>query len=322
MKRALVTGACGFIGRYLAEHLVREGYQVIATDAESCKLDGVQFIQADLSDKNLNLDLSQVDCVFHLAAIFDYSVPYDKLYKVNVEGTRNLLNNCLKYKDNLNKIFVWSSGSIYKFKETPCTEKDDLAPKNNYEKSKLEQEKIALEYAEKGLPIIVLRLAAVYGPRSKYGIFDLIYKVAKGQIPFLLGKKGQRAAVVSIFDVVGAAEFLALNVQKFPGIFNIVDDQMYTSDELMNYLSKITGGKLLQFRMPFFLIKPLIWWAAVRAKFSGERSKVEKDAAGYLKRSITMSNKKLKDLGYKFKYSDTKEGLKETIKWYKEHNIL
>ena len=155
--------------------LIDKGIRVRATDlggADRSYVDklGVEFVPADLTKRGtLRPALQGVDYVFHTASIFDCSAPWDLLYRVNVEGTRNLCEVALQ--TNPEVIVHWSSGAVYGIsKELPTNETSPKEPSNNYEKSKWMQEQTALGFHRRyALPATVLRPASIYGPRAGMG---------------------------------------------------------------------------------------------------------------------------------------------------------
>src|SRR5438128_63093 len=127
---SLVTGACGFMGTHMIDVLAEAGHRIRATDLSQSydhddlqkgrfpsilKKHSVEFVPADVTDRTgLEKILHDVDYVFHIAAIFSYSAPWDILYRVNVEGTRHLLE-LLKEISTFKKLILWAAGGIYRF---------------------------------------------------------------------------------------------------------------------------------------------------------------------------------------------------------------
>ena len=112
MYRILVTGCAGFIGSHLSETLIKKGYKVVGIDnLSNGKLSNIQsfrnnknfnFLKCDFGDKEkLSETLSQVDIVYHLAALADI-VPSiknpDVYFSSNVNSTFNLVRSCEKKK--------------------------------------------------------------------------------------------------------------------------------------------------------------------------------------------------------------------------------
>src|SRR3989338_9621553 len=138
---SLITGACGFMGTHMVEILHEAGHRIRATDlSQSYESDNlntgrfpsvlkklnVEFIPADVTDRAaVGRLLDGVEYVFHIAAIFSYSAPWDLLHRVNVEGTRHLLE-CLKEIPTFKKLVLWAAGGIHRMphglQDLPITE--------------------------------------------------------------------------------------------------------------------------------------------------------------------------------------------------------
>lgn len=344
--RALVTGATGFIGSHMVDLLVRKGHEVTATDKPSSKRTYLNpeaaFIPADLTDADsvsaLFASATPFDYVFHAAAIYDYSSPQHVLDKANVDGTSNLLT-AVKRHSPAATVVVWGSGAIYGNTGTEAaTEETSPNPQNDYERSKAKQEETALAFSD-ALKIVVIRPAAVYGPRGAYGASVLLFMIAKGQIPCIIGDGKTPAFLVHVADVVSAALFLAENYDAIGAkiktddprtkfVFNINDDSTYSNEELFLWVEKClrdvgrTDVRLLRIHCPMWLIKPIVSLNARWARKTGKRPPVERNLVEYLTRPILMSNAKIKSLGFRLRYPDTKIGIRETAAWYKEHGLL
>ncbi len=321
-KLFLVTGACGFVGSHMVDFLLSKGHTVRATDLKAkshvANRLGTEFIKADLTRKETLKSLFEnVDYVFHIAAIFDYWAPWEILYKVNVEGTKNLCETALDF--DIKNMVIWSSGAVYGVpKQVPVKETDKTAPVNKYEKSKALQEKVALKfYEENGLPIVILRPASIYGPRSKYGTAILLFLLAKGWLRAIPGDGKSRPALVHVRDVVGAAYFLHDKREAIGEIFNIADDSKYTVEELLLAAAKTLNVKIYRIHIPMWILNLLASLSECYAKITGKRPLIERDAIRYLTYDSLMDNSKIKSLGYKLVYPDALIGLKETIDWYK-----
>jgi UDP-glucose 4-epimerase len=327
-KLALVTGACGFVGSHMLDLLIEKGIKVRATDLESADRSyvdslGVEFVPADLTRKEtLRPILDGADYVFHTASVFNYSAPWDLLHRVNVEGTRNLCEVALETNPEI--IVNWSSGAIYGVsKELPTKENSPIAPSNNYEKSKWMQEQTALEFHRKyGLPVTVIRPAAIYGPRSKYGAITPIFMLARGELQAILGSGKTIGAFVHVRDVVGSTLFLVGKKEAVGESYNIADDSHYTNEELLLYAAELLEVKIRKFHIPASVINFMAWWSGWKAKLKGKKPGLEKDAIKYLFHNYWLDNSKIKELGYKLIYPDIKEGLKETIRWYRDEGWL
>jgi len=159
-KRALVTGIAGFTGRYVAQELALAGYEVFGTTTPgSATAPGV--IGVDLLDREgLAAAVQQVapDVVVHLAAIaFVAHSDVDQIYRVNVVGTRNLLEALAGAPKQPSAVLVASSANIYGNTDVPVIHEDvPAAPANDYAVSKLAMEYMARLWMDK-LPIVLAR---------------------------------------------------------------------------------------------------------------------------------------------------------------------
>lgn len=292
----LVTGATGFIGSAFVKKLFNSGKQVriLTRDKEKLKkLRGVKVVQGDiLNPASLKKALRDVDIVVHLAGLVSYSKPRSELFRVNVEGTRNLLEAC---SDCDLKRFIFSS-SVSVLGPTPIDEKVDedspYNPINPYGQSKMHAEK---DIMQADFPSIILRMAPIYGSGSPSWKKNLGLLEKGFPIPDVESK----THIVHISDVVQA--FL-LSLEKGSGIYLIADKKpikfLRLAEMLMENLEK----------------KPKIlpeWLIHLAARLAGMRP--------YLK-VLTMNrnydiSKARKELGYEPK-ANLEEEIKKMVDWY------
>ncbi|HEV8692738.1 MAG TPA: NAD-dependent epimerase/dehydratase family protein, partial [Lysobacter sp.] len=143
-KRVLITGITGFTGRYVAAELADAGYEIVGlTHSGDEAGDNVHAV--DLCDRDALLSLvsgMQLDAVVHLAAIsFVAHGDADAIYRVNVVGTRNLLEALDRAGTTPRVVVLASSANIYgNATVEPITEDTPPAPANDYAVSKLAME--------------------------------------------------------------------------------------------------------------------------------------------------------------------------------------
>ena len=134
--KILITGTSGFLGTELVKVLQKK-HTIIKYDSKEGK---------NILDKGeLFESLKGIDVIIHLAAIVENENP--DLWEVNVKGTKNLVEEAIKQK--VKKIIFLSSTGVYGCPNGKISEKTKTNPENNYEKSKLEAEKILLAQQEK-----------------------------------------------------------------------------------------------------------------------------------------------------------------------------
>lgn len=158
-RRALLTGRSGFTGHYVAEKLTEAGYEVVGLSDRSDDAHG--SIQADLLDCDaVRRAVASVKpaIVLHLAAIsFVAHDDVDEIYRVNVVGTRNLLDALGSIRQKPGLVVLASSANIYgNALVTPVDEETPPAPANDYAVSKLAMEYMARLWMDR-LPIVITR---------------------------------------------------------------------------------------------------------------------------------------------------------------------
>lgn len=204
MKRALITGADGFIGSHLTELLVREGYRVKALsqynsfnhwgwleDVE-CRQD-IEVLNGDVRDPHYCKHITkEVDIVFHLAALI--AIPYsyvapDSYVDTNVKGT---LNICQAALDNgVQRVIHTSTSEVYGTAQyVPIDEKHPLQPQSPYSASKIGADAMAMSFFNAfDLPVTIARPFNTYGPRqsARAVIPTIISQIASGRKQIQLG---------------------------------------------------------------------------------------------------------------------------------------
>lgn len=153
--KILVTGSKGFVGKEATAELKRKKYSIVEFDAaEGCSI---------LDKKKLAQKMKGVDAVVHLAAIVENTNP--KLWEVNVGGTTNVIEAAEKARAK--KILFLSTTGIYGFTHGAVNEKTPTKAENNYEKSKVECEKMILEANEgRKISANIVRSAMVFGANN------------------------------------------------------------------------------------------------------------------------------------------------------------
>jgi nucleoside-diphosphate-sugar epimerase len=159
-KRALITGLSGFTGHYVAQELRAAGYQVFGTITPG-HTPGDGEYAVDLNDRaGLAAVVQEVqpDVVAHLAAIaFVAHGDVEQIYRVNVVGTRNLLEALAAAEKKPSAVLLASSANIYGNTDVGVIHEDvPAAPANDYAVSKLSMEYMARLWQDK-LPLIIVR---------------------------------------------------------------------------------------------------------------------------------------------------------------------
>jgi len=175
MTNALVTGATGFLGQHVCLRLQRMGWNVTGlgrNEAAGLALasQGIRFVQADLQDEDAVVRAcSGQDIVFHCGALSSLWGPYRSFHAANVEGTRNIVAGSQKH--GVRRLIHISTPSIYfRYKDRfGVRETDPLPAKpiNAYAATKLQAEQIVFQAFAEGLPGLILRPRAIFGPMDR-----------------------------------------------------------------------------------------------------------------------------------------------------------
>lgn len=346
-RKCVVTGSCGFIGSHMVETLVADGNEVIATDHPSAfeakgkvarmRVEVVRRIAARVAAADLTVpgSLDEVvrgaDYVFHVASVFNYSVPWATLYRVNVQGTANLLDSIERANNGIKRLVVWGAGGVYGMPtpdNTPFTEDTPPNPSNNYLKSKWFQEFLTMERCSRaGIKWTIVRPTTVFGKRQAYGPPDLFRQVYRSGVVVIPANMTGRIPFVHVEDVCGAALHLAKYPSGANGVFNVNDDSRMTTVDVFRYLAQVFGRPFVKLpAVPIGALKSVLGVVAdvsgVVARRLGTAPVLERDTVAYLGADFTYSNEKLKKAGYEFKHPDPKPALAEVARWFVENDLI
>ena len=169
-KLALVTGATGFTGWYVAKELLAQGFEVRALVREPSKAAelvdaGLAVVSGDLRDEaSIRKAVAGCTHVFHIGALYREARFADQVYiDVNVTGTRHLFQAALETNA---RVIHCSTVGVHGDIEGIADENAPIAPGDIYQESKVEGEKLFAEYLGKGMVGACFRPAGIYGPRD------------------------------------------------------------------------------------------------------------------------------------------------------------
>ncbi len=263
-KNILVTGADGFIGSHLTEHLVVCGANVTALahynsfdqfgwldDLNSETRAATRIIRGDIRDPHQMIGLCRgQDIVFHLAALiaipFSYDAPGNYI-DTNVKGTLNLM--MAAREAGCQRIINTSTSEVYGSAQfTPITEKHPLQAQSPYSASKIGADMIAQsQFLSFGLPVVTLRPFNTYGPRqSERAVISAAIRQALDPScsTIRLGDLNPMRDFNFVSDTVAAFISLAGVDEKNMGqTFNAGSGQMVTIEETVSLIRKLTGCK-------------------------------------------------------------------------------
>lgn len=249
MSKVLVTGAAGFVGSHVCDHLIRSGYEVVALDDLSGGFaDNVnpkaQFVEGSINDADLVNDLftqHQFTYVFHLAAYAAEGLSHfirSFNYRNNLIGSINLINASIN--TGTVKCFVFTSSiAVYGANQVPMREDNTPQPEDPYGIAKFAVEQDLKSAHEMfGLNSIIFRPHNVYGERQNIGdpyrnvVGIFMNQIMQGKKLTIFGDGMQTRAFSHIDDV---APIIAKSIEipeAYNEVFNIGADTPYTVKEL------------------------------------------------------------------------------------------
>ena len=326
MKKVLVTGATGFLGKYVVEELVEHGYQVRAFGrnskvGRSLENTSVSFFQGDLTNADdVTEACKEMDLVVHAGALSTVWGPWEDFYQANVLGTKYVLEACRQ--TDIQRLVYVSSPSIYAAPKDQLEIKESDAPKvnnlNNYIRSKLASERLFKDYPD--VPSIILR------PRGLFGIGDtsilprVINLSQKIGIP-LIGD-GRQLMDMTCVENVALAIRLAIEALEAKGeVYNITNGEPRAFRDLLEESLKGLGYPIKYRKLPASLLAGIA--SSLEFLYKSLNLKGEPPLTRYtyylLRYSQTLDiSKAERELGYHPKISIS-EGIEQYVQDYRKH---
>ena len=263
--KILVTGATGFAGSWVTRFLVERDHEVFVlrrSNSDLSELEGlpVQHLMGDVTDpESVDLAVRQVDHVFHLAGVVGYSKAARELMnQVNIEGTRNLVQSCIKH--DIQRLLHFSSVVAVGAGFHPQQILDEESPYNvhhlnlgYFETKKAAEDLVKNACDNKLLNAVIVNPSTIYGPGdAKKGSRGTQLKVARGQFPFYT--KGG-VSIISIQDVVRATYEAWLHGGI--GERYLLSGENITIQKLFKIIAELSGVKPPRLFLPTPLVHGL-----------------------------------------------------------------
>lgn len=320
MSIVVVTGASGFLGGRLVEKLNEVGFTVRTTgrseQLERFKDLGVEHIKADIQDPStLERAFSGAGAVFHLAGLVSYRrTDYDKLFKTNVLGTRNVMKACMDagverviHMGSIAGMGVPKPGEI-------GTEELEYNLKGHglyYCDTKYEGSQEVKRFAKQGLPVLELSPGITFGDGDTHPHHHTIFRaMASG---WFIGYPAGGVMFSDIEDVVGAC--LSSLVRGEPGQNYVVGSANLTFKQAGEELAKVLNGRPPFFQIPGWISESAGVTSETLAQLFGTKPKLTWQVAWLSQQKIFFSSDKaIRELGYK--QTPFEETLKRTAPYY------
>ncbi len=315
------------------------------------------IIPCDITSHTLSaLFKKDIDVLIHTAAIFDLSANPKLMRIVNVDAVERICRASLGKVGLF--VHISSTGIYGKPEKIPADENTTPKPRNQYEKTKKEGEDIVKTYMKIGLNAVILRPTLMYGPRSKYGhamligLYSLAREKGKKTLPSVKG--GPMTHSVHVLDVAQAVDIV---IKRFFGekigqekigqdsadsrIFNLADDTPLPMGDMLEVIANACGVELKK-SIPYFVARPLtllishlpiyddlkekvlsLWFEVAKEKNLNTplRPRLDREWNDYFAGDFMYSTEKIKNIGFKPKFTFTK-GIEQTVKWYRENRWI
>jgi len=322
VKPTLVTGATGFVGWHVARTLLDRGDSVRALARDPAKLrelSGIQGVQGDLRDSaSLERAVEGCSVVFHVAA--DYRLwtrEPEEMYRSNVEGTRAMLEASRRagverfvYTSTVGCIEVAPNGIG---DETHPARLEDM--QGPYKRSKLLAEHVALEFAERGFPVVIVNPTAPVGdhdfkptPTGK-----IVVDFVRGAIPAYVDTG---LNVVDVRDV--ARGHLAACERGIPGERYILGAENLTLQQILAALAGILKRKPPRIQIPYAVAYAAGVASTAWANLTGKEPRAPLDAVRMSRKKMWVSHDKAaRKLGYA--PGPAADALGRAVAWFREN---
>lgn len=278
MKKILITGSSGFIGKSLCKKLSKSGKQIRAivrtTNSFSKNTDIEYVFVRDISLKTNWKDiLVDVDCIIHCAGRAHVMNEKNKdTYKifqsVNVQGTKQLAEQASKAE--VKRFIFLSSVKVngectynidkdisYRQKKRIFSYNDLPDPQDSYALSKFEAENVLWEISSRtGLEVSILRLPLVYGYGVKGNLANLL-KLIAFSIPLPLRMVKNQRSMIGIDNLVDLLITCVDHPNAAGKTFLVSDGEDLSTPDFIRYIANSMGYKARFFPIPIFLIKLL-----------------------------------------------------------------
>lgn len=338
MKKVLVIGASGFIGRHLVESLCGRGCEVWClvrptSDRQYLQAFDCQFQIADVLDARETataIDSIRPDVIFHLAGITK-AMRKQTLFDVNQIGARNVFQACAAAQSPPVVVFV-STLAVAGPATTACpksakSETDTPTPVSNYGRSKLAAENEAHQFSDR-VPISIVRPPIVFGPHDR-DTFEMFQTIAASGLHPVPSLRPMSVSWIQVQDLCDALRTVAEKGERLSAGSRSDGVYFTTSDEIVDYatLGRLVASSMGKRAWSIPAPGPFVWGLAsineLFARVRGRQNILNFDKAREaMAGSWTCSGEKLhRQTGFSCKWTLDKT-LEASTQWYRDAGWL
>ncbi len=326
--KVLVTGATGFAGGALAKEHARRGDSVVALvrDAESKSASelaaaGVVLVQGDMQDRDAVLRAAEgVDLIQHIAAVYRTAGHSDDYYHaVNDGGVQHIIDAAQRH--GVARVVHCSTIGVHgHVREVPAHEDSPFNAGDIYQRSKLAGENRFRAAMEGGLPGVIFRPAAIYGP-GDLRLLKIFRGVQKGRFP-MFGDGQTTYQLVYIDDLVDGIIQCGTHADAVGNTFILCGDGWITLDDFVGMVAAATGGRAPRVHWPMWPLLTAAKACEMVCKPLGIAPPLHVRRCEFYVKSRAFTNERARGgLGFAPKIS-MREGVYRTAAWYAEQGLI
>jgi len=326
-----MTGATGFTGGHLAQHLAARGDEVRALvrpksrarfDRSPLPAKGVTAVDGDLMDAgSMRRAAGGVEVVYHIAATYREAGQPDSAYRaINVEGTRNVLEAARAA--GARRVVHCSTGGVHgHIANPPATEDAPFNPGDVYQETKLEAEQLARDFGTStGLDVVVARPIGIYGPGDTR-FLRMFRGLARGRFPMI--GSGQAFYHLTFVDDLVEGFRLCATVANAKGRTYILAGPRYTTlEELVRMVASELRVAPPRVHLPVWPF----WTAGLLCELIcvplGIEPPIYRRRVDFYTKSRAFDTKRARtELGFAPRV-DLADGIRRTADWYRSEGLL
>ena len=324
--RVFITGATGFLGGALARALVREGAEVhalVRPTADRTAQDGVgvTWHEGDVTvPTKLSGLMAGAAWIIHAAGrLGQAGLPEEMYHRLHEGGTRDVMVAALATGSQPRVLQVSSPGVLGPNTGGPAPEDAPYAPGNPYERRKAAGELVALEFASRGLPVIICRPGFVYGPGDRH-VLRLFQGIGRGRFFYIDG--GRHLCHPTFVADAVAGMLLCLRCGRSGSIYHIAGPRPVTFRELGETIATALGVRPPWMSLPRWSAMLGAIGLETMGRVTGWRPPLSRTGVAFFSEDRLYSWQKAhEELGYTPEY-DLATGVARAIAWYRQQRWL
>jgi nucleoside-diphosphate-sugar epimerase len=314
-RRFVVIGATGAVGPAVANRLAREPDTSVVAIARHCPANGllepgIQFESADLFDPRTLQLVREADVVCHLAARLHVNDPggslRDEYERTNVDATKRLVDAAPPSA----RFIFFSTIDVYgpTPPDTLATEETMPCPRSLYGETKLRAEEVVLAHPEG----IVLRMAAVYGPRVKANYARLMEALTRHRYVSIGSGRNRRTLIFE--EDVGEAVWIVASADALRSrVYNLTDGHVHSVQQIVEAICRALSRRPPRWSLPAPMVRGAVSVLDRILRGVGRQSPVTPQMIDKLQENVTVSGERFRrELSFESRF-DLDAGWRATI---------